>query len=61
MAPLEIRLRAAVAKRLGQDFDAVTVARWIKSAYGDVPVFAVPESCVTQASELGLTVERVQA
>ena len=57
MAPLETRVRAAVAKRIGAGFDDVTVVCWIPDAKGwPVPTFSVPESNRAQVTALGLNV-----
>lgn len=50
---LEDRMIAAIAKRIGIE---VRFSHWIKSVYGDVPVFIVPDSHKQIAQENGLTV-----
>lgn len=59
MAPLETRLRAAVAARLNTGFEAVTIVCWKPDAKGwPVPVFGVPHELRDIAASLGLDVAR---
>ena len=53
LAPFEDRLTSSVSKQLGT---TAQFHHWIKKPTGDVPVFAVPNSAIAKAKDLGLTV-----
>lgn len=54
---LDVRLIAAVSRKLGTA--NVTLTRWVTDpkTYAQTPVFRVPEGSIATAQALGLTVE----